>query len=152
MTATTEQRIQLIEDKMDIESLMARYARYVDNGWAGAIKDSAALADLFTEDGVWTSPAYGAFEGRQAIAENLGGVSPRLTVHQIFSPDVKIEGDEAIGTWRLIIAMTAPDGQALLGFGGYRLRLVRTAEGWRIRHLQSEPAFMAPYGQSWVKA
>ena len=49
-------------------------------------------------------------------------------------------------TARILLA-----SMARLGFGGYRLRLVRTAKGWRIQHLQSQSAFMTPYGQSWVK-
>lgn len=51
----------------DFEKLLARFTRAVEAG------DGAALAALFTPDGVYHDTFYGAFAGRAAIRDMLEG-------------------------------------------------------------------------------
>jgi ketosteroid isomerase-like protein len=151
LTEALEQRLRRLEDMLEIQNLQASYARYADRGWPGAQTDSEALANLFTEDGVWSSPKAGTYEGRQAIREGLGRGTMPFSLHLLLSPQITFEGDEASGTWRALFALTNADGQALWGGGGYEVSYRRTAAGWRIRRLRTESAFMTPYGESWAK-
>lgn len=50
---------------MRFDALLQRFAAAVETG------DGRALAALFTEDGVYDDVFYGAFEGREAIADML---------------------------------------------------------------------------------
>jgi len=150
MTDGLEQRVRRLEDLLEIQNLQALYARYADRGWPGAQTDSEALANLFAEDGVWSSPKVGTYEGRQAIREGLGRGTMPFSFHLLLSPHIDIQGDEATATWRALFALTNPDRQALWGGGGYDVRYRRTASGWRIQHLSTQSAFMTPYGQSWA--
>ena len=50
---------------MDLSALLAKFAAAVE------AHDGDALADCFTEDGVYDDYFYGAFAGRQAIADML---------------------------------------------------------------------------------
>ena len=59
MTATTSQTDQFT-------GLLARFARAVETG------DGAALADLFTPDGIYDDYFFGPQQGRDAIAAMLG--------------------------------------------------------------------------------
>lgn len=150
MTESLEQRLRRVEDILEIQNLQARYARCADRGWPGAGSDSEALADLFTEDGVWSSPRMGTYEGRQAIREGLGRGTMPFSLHLLLSPQIEVQGDEATGAWRALFALTNADGQALWGGGAYKVRYRRTASGWRIQHLRTQSAFMTPYGESWA--
>jgi len=151
MTQSLDERVRRLEDLLEIQNLQALYARYADRGWVGAQTDSEALANLFTENGVWSSPKVGTFEGRQAIREGLGRGTMPFSLHLLLSPQISVEGDEATGTWRALFALTSPDKTALWGGGGYEVRYRRTAAGWRIRELRTQSAFMTPYGESWAE-
>lgn len=151
MNQLLEQRVRRLEDLLEIQNLQALYARYADRGWPGAQTDSEALANLFTEDGAWSSPKVGTFEGRQAIREGLGRGTMPFSLHLLLSPQIAVDGDEATGTWRALFALTNPDKKALWGGGGYEVRYRRTASGWRIQDLRTQSAFMTPYGESWAE-
>ena len=56
---------------IDFEDLLARFTGAVEAG------DGAALADVFTPDGVYHDNFYGAFEGREAIRDMLEGLFHR---------------------------------------------------------------------------
>src|SRR6266850_2233727 len=55
-----ERRLQVLEDAEAIRNLKARYATLCDNQY-----DADGIANLFTKDAVWESPALGRFEGRR---------------------------------------------------------------------------------------
>ena len=150
MTGSLEQRLQRLEDIQEIQNLQALYARHTDSGWEGASGDRDALANLFTEDGVWTSPQIGTYEGRAAIREGLAQGRMIFAMHLLLSPVIEIQGDEATANWRALFALTTAQKQPLLGGGGYEVRYRRTPEGWRIEHLRTQAGFMSPYGQSWA--
>jgi ketosteroid isomerase-like protein len=58
-----------IEDRVEIQDLVARYTFHTD------VKDYAAVPPLFAEDGVWDESVLGApaAEGRAAIEQTFAG-------------------------------------------------------------------------------
>lgn len=86
-------------ERRELHELVERYAQAVD--WA----DGAAVADLFTEDGVletWTDPSTktstGEQRGRAAIAAAINGLSRYAgTHHAISSHSSTVDGAQATG-------------------------------------------------------
>ena len=62
-----ERRLQVLEDAEAIRNLKARYAALCDNQY-----DADGIANLFTKDAVWESPALGRFEGRRQSGVSFG--------------------------------------------------------------------------------
>jgi len=136
-------------DERACERLMIDYAWAVDSGRAGAI------AELFTDDGVWASGDGMRMEGRDAIAAAFArrqDVARRTSRHVITNQAVDLVGDdEATGRCYLVnYRHDAPGGVAVVPapadhpkfVGEYVLAYARTADGWRIRSLQVEMAFL----------
>lgn len=126
--------LQALSDRAEIADLMARYAHHGDRGFAAAGADSAALAALFTEDGVWQSGAQMRFVGRSAIAAGLGASPVDFVVHLFVNPLIELAGDTASAQWRAILLLDA-GGSARWGISHYRVDYRRTGEGWRIAEL-----------------
>ena len=61
-----ERRLQALEDIEAIRNLKARYAALCDDHY-----DADGIAELFSEDAIWESPALGRFEGREMIRQSF---------------------------------------------------------------------------------
>jgi ketosteroid isomerase-like protein len=129
------------------ERLVAQYCHFIDHG------EAARVAELFTEDGVWTSPDA-TMAGREAV---LAGFqrrqerAKRLSRHVCCNLLVEIQDeDHASGVVYLTLyrhdgepgPRIAPlDGPAVVG--EYRDAFTRTADGWRFARRDFVIAFMA---------
>jgi ketosteroid isomerase-like protein len=131
------------------ERLMVDYAWAVDSGRA------ADIAELFTEDGVWEAGGGVAMVGRDAIREGFArrqDVVRRTSRHVITNQAVDlVSADEATGRCYLVnFRHDGPDGVAVVPapadhpkyVGEYHLRYARTPQGWRLRSLRVELAFV----------
>ncbi len=155
MTKTLEERVRALEDREELIQLKARYVNINDGGWKGPThRDPGAIADMFTEDGVWDArPNAGYAEGREAIRavfENFAAF--KFIVHMPLAPIIEIDGDVATGNWHVLVASTMPDDSALWILGLYHEKYVRTESGWKIKHLRFEEIVTAPYDLGWSKA
>lgn len=124
-----------LEDRIDLTDLSHRYAAAVDD------RDGAAVAALFTEDGVLASPrpprqldpvdeAVG-HDGIVAALEQLAGVA--VTQHAVVGVVLTAEGaDAASGRVACIAHHVLPDRTHLVWHLTYRDRYRRTDTGWRI--------------------
>ena len=114
----------------EISRLTTRFALLNDTG------DWAAVAATFTEDGRFIRPAGGEpIEGRESIRASFESRPPRKSCHLITNIVVDIVStDEATSRCSMLL-YTAPAGEAVAAspalIGGFRDRLVRTADGWR---------------------
>ncbi|MFR9794773.1 nuclear transport factor 2 family protein [Streptomyces sp. MS06] len=133
-------RLVIVED---LRRLMASYVHLADHQrWE-------ELAQLFTPDGTFTprlvdgSPVR-VMRGRREIADSIRrSVGPDATVvHHLFSDVIDVHSrDSADGTWAMEDLIIRPEGTAdtprtMHGFGHYRPRFVRAADGWRIAELE----------------
>ncbi len=98
--------------------------------------DWAAVAATFTEDGRFVRPAGGdPISGREAIRASFASRPPRKSCHLITNIVVDVTSADAATARCSMLLYTAPAGEgtavppALIG--GFRDKLVRTAEGWR---------------------
>lgn len=125
-------------DRQEITDLITAYTRAVDQGrWED-------LRAIFTEDAVldYSSPGGPAGSLDEAIPfiRNLEGFSSWQ--HLIGQVSIELDGHEARATAYFFNPMTAPgpnDTVTVWLVGGYyHHRLVRTADGWRSRHMIDE--------------
>lgn len=116
----------------EITRLVTRYAMLNDDG------DYAAVAEMFTDDARFVRPSGGdPIVGRAAIRASYEGRPPRLSRHLITNIVIDFTSDEEAACRSTMVLYTAPAGTmpgvtatpALLG--GFRDRLVLTADGWR---------------------
>jgi uncharacterized protein (TIGR02246 family) len=153
MTKSLEERIKILEDQQEILKLKARYVNINDGGWKGPTHtDPQAVAELFTEDGVWdglpSSPYAAGREEIRKLFEAFGAVP--FVVHYVTNPVIEVDGDSATGHWHALVTITVPGDKALWTLGYYIDEYVRTAEGWKFKKLRFETAATAPYELGWA--
>lgn len=123
------------EDRLAIQELYARYNHAIDLG------DPKGWAATFTEDGVFSAPTTGTFEGAQALlefAERAQGVKARhWTNNLVLDGDGRSAADgdarSAAGSCYLLLLGVAQRPANVLASGIYRDELVCTPGGWRFR-------------------
>lgn len=144
-----ERRIRRLEDLEEIRKLKARYCAYCDDGY-----DADGLASIFAEDAVWDGGPLGRCEGREAIREFFREAPSRISfaIHHVTNPIIDVDGDTATGRWRIFQPCTIAAGnQALWLAGEYRDRYVRTADGWKFKHVEIELSFVSPFEDGWSR-
>lgn len=130
----------------ECERLVTAYCHYVDHG------EASRIADLFTEDGVWTSPEV-TMNGREEIRKAMAireSNTERMSRHVCNNLLIEIiDADHAEGTVYLTLyrhdgnpeRKTSPLPGAVM-VGEYRDRFIRTTEGWRIQHREIGVSFL----------
>ncbi len=133
--ARLQERLQVLEDKEGLRSLLHAYCLRPDNyGFEG-------YANTFTEDGSMEFEKWPKVVGREAITK-ASSVERRFQglQHTMTNLEFSITGpDTAIGTSYLWFAAT-PDvskPEIHYAFGGpYTFDFKRTSEGWRISRMR----------------
>src|SRR3954471_19603723 len=129
-------RIQALEDRAQINDLIIRYAEAVDN------RNFDALAACFTDDAEATFagvpvPGRGG-DAVVAFLNSLGGGGPRpatppRTSHLFMNVVVDLDGDEAdVRSSASVYSVRGEPEQVRIRGIGYRDRVARTQQGWRI--------------------
>ncbi len=149
MAGSVEQRLQVLEDIEAIRRLKAAYCAACDDD-----HNPDRVTALFAEDAVWEAhPGIGVCRGCGEIHAFMAamGASGRLrrTAHQVFNPEIDVDGDHASGRWRLLMLYTANEGPGgTLHYriiGRYDERYVRIDGQWRFAHLNCTVEESAPY-------
>ena len=134
-----------IEDWLAICELKARYCRLMDT------KQWDAWRELFAEDyelDVSEGTGLPVIKGREAALDRvLSSIRDAITVHQVHTPEIRIDGDAASGLWAMQDRVIFPNGTSLTGYGHYHDRFRRQDGQWRIAalkltrlHLEMVPA------------
>jgi uncharacterized protein (TIGR02246 family) len=116
-------------DWLAICNVKAAYCRLLDT------KDWDGWKQLFTEDCVMDTTGSGGeiTKGRDAfLASVRGSIEMAKTAHQVHSPEIRIDGDEARVIWAMQDRVVWEGERALTGYGHYTERYVRTSDGWKI--------------------
>jgi 3-phenylpropionate/cinnamic acid dioxygenase small subunit len=135
--------LQEVSDRIQIQDLLTRYTNAIDG------KDWKLLDTCFTPDAHVDYTATGGTKGsypevRKWLEMALAPFP--VTVHYISNSTVKLSGDEAGArtyVWNPM-GFQNPDGSLhWFTVGAYYVdKLVRTADGWRIRERVEEHGFM----------
>lgn len=141
--------LQQIADERACERLVTLYTHLVDFG------DAAAIADLFTADGVWRTDEF-SMDGQDEIRAGFGrrqGVARRQSRHVCTNVIITVDGEAATGLCYLVnYRHDSETGQAEKPapadvpkfVGEYHDTFVRTAAGWRFKDRYCDMAFVRP--------
>jgi 3-phenylpropionate/cinnamic acid dioxygenase small subunit len=128
--------LQALSDKIEIQELLARYARGVDS------KDWALWRTVFTPDAHLDYSSAGAAVGSSDevgdwLEHALAAVP--MTQHYVTNVEIDLDGDRAKVRAMFYNPMQLPgmDGLSFCG-GYYHHDVVRTADGWRSERLVEE--------------
>jgi ketosteroid isomerase-like protein len=150
---TLEERVQALEDALEIANLKATYVNGADGGWTfnPRSSDAEAIVPLFAQDGAWHSDSQGRAEGHAAIRKAWEKFSESMpfAFHTISNPIIRVDGDNATGEWHLFMRGTDAKGQEFWSAGIYQDEFVRTPDGWRVKQTHPRLVFLGPYNQSW---
>ncbi|MGH9035570.1 MAG: nuclear transport factor 2 family protein [Acidimicrobiia bacterium] len=130
MTITTshDERVAVLEAKVEISELVARYSRCLDG------RRTDEFLDLFAEDGVWDfGPTFGAAEGREQL-ERLFGVLLQVfpeTHHVAGNVVVEVDGETATAAVDAFATATDTNGRQHTTFASYEDRFVHAGGAWR---------------------
>lgn len=131
--------LQEVADKLEIQEQLARYARGVDT------RDWDLWKSVFTEDAVIDYSKSGVICGsRDEVADFLAQAFASMpwTTHHVSNIEIDLDGDRADVRAMFFNPMQIPGMAESSSTGGYyRHEFVRTAEGWRSRHLVEEPVW-----------
>ena len=125
-------RLRTLEDREAIRSLIASYGPLADSG------DSAGVAALWTEDGVYAIGGMGEARGRQAIAALIDGPVHRGLMaqgcaHLLGPVAIQLDGDRATALGHSVVFCRAGEAFEACRVSANRWDLARTDGGWRVQ-------------------
>jgi ketosteroid isomerase-like protein len=136
---------------MDADPVQAvvRFFRALDD------REYDALAGMLAPGGVWERQGA-ELRSRGDVMAAMAKRSPTLRIHHLLTNLFAVEHGEAeaeVTGYMLVVrhdSGTAPDGpsplQGIENIRTVRARMRRTAEGWRVQRLASDPAAFAVAG------
>jgi hypothetical protein len=131
---STEETTHAIADRLAVEDVIVRYFELVDSkGWD-------QMDEVFTEDTTASWVAGSVIEGWEAVAgamRHMSGSDEILTFHHVSSMTPHVEGDSATVSPRvqaMHVGLGPRDGLFYESLAVQPTLLVRTPEGWRIKH------------------
>jgi uncharacterized protein (TIGR02246 family) len=137
MTATIEERLRAVEDRLAIAQLVCGYGYAVDGC------NAEAVGSFYAEDGVYAVKGASTWEGRDAIAaitESPGhlGLVKAGCAHISTAPYIVLDGDRASATCHTMVASNREGGFYVARLSASRLELSRKPDGgWQIDHRQN---------------
>jgi uncharacterized protein (TIGR02246 family) len=122
-----------VEEKDAIRDVLSEYCFCLDGG------HYAAMAALFTPDGVWDT-AFGKGTGRDGIEalvrkmrEGRPAAERHRGVHLVTNIVIKLSGDSASVMSNWVVAQNSPAGPIVSAAGGYEDDMVKQDGTWRFR-------------------
>ena len=128
--------LHALHDKLEIQELLARYARSVDD------RDWVLYRSVFSDDAFIDYTSAGAIAGtREEVADFLEQAFTAIewSQHYITNIEIDLDGDAAHVRAMFYNPMQLPGmGDASFCGGFYHHDLVRTPDGWRSARLIEE--------------
>jgi uncharacterized protein (TIGR02246 family) len=125
-------RIQRLEDREEIRTLLVDYGRTLD------ARDFAAYSHLFAKDGEWVG-GFGSVRGPAAIQafmeKNIpAGGKPGSTYHLLTNFVIDVHGDTAAAWSRWAFVTSSADKKPVMAQGGhYDDTLIREDGHWKFK-------------------
>lgn len=153
MSQALELRLRQLESEHAVRTCMNRYMELCDALDARTPLDE--LAGLFSVDAVWEgkgakyAQSFGGYRGREAIRAMFATymVEPAhfaLNVHFLCSELIRVEGEEATGSWVMLQTSTFASGASHLNAARLTVKFREEEGAWRMAHFQTENLFSRP--------
>ncbi len=159
-----EDRVARLEAQDAVRKVKAAYMQGLDDRRRGRV------ADLFWDDAIWeslpdrTSPGMPASAGsrtmgRAAIAASFESAADAMsfTAHFLTNESVEVDGNRAVGSWKLLQACTAGgaaprDSDRAFWQAGVYTDDFECRDGvWKFSHLRLAMDFRTPFDEGWVR-
>ncbi|CUU54656.1 SnoaL-like domain-containing protein [Parafrankia irregularis] len=142
-------RLDRLESQDAIRKVKADYMQWCDD------KRGRDLADLWWPDGIWEGVgplAEGRWVGHEAIAAMFEASPKRLsfTVHYLTNESITVDGDHAVGRWKILEPATFGPDVAFWQGGRYENDFERRGGVWKMTHLRLWLDFRSTYETSWA--
>jgi hypothetical protein len=126
--------LDTLKDWMAICNAKGRYCRTLDT------KDWDGFREMFTEDcelDLSEGSPLPVLKGREvAMKQVLSSILTAKTAHQVHTPEITINGDEARAVWAMQDRVVWGPDKSLTGYGHYHERWVRQDGEWKIASLK----------------
>lgn len=153
MSRSLEARLHQLESEHAVRACMNRYMVLCDA--LDAHTPLEELAGLFTVDAIWEgkgakyAKSFGGYRGREAIRAMFAGYMSEpahfaLNVHFLCSELIRVEGDQANGSWVMLQTSTFASGASHLNAARLTVRFREEEGTWRMAHFQTENLFGRP--------
>lgn len=153
MHQSLEARLRQLESESAVRACMNRYMALCDALDARTPLDE--LVGLFTADAIWEGKGakyakhFGGYQGREAIRAMFACYMTEpayfaLNVHFLCSELIRVEGDEASGSWVMLQTSTFANGTSHLNAARLTVRFREEEGTWRMAHFQTENLFGRP--------
>jgi len=124
-------RVRELEDRLAIYQLIASYGPAVDSESAGAV------AELWSEDGVYDPDGVEPYVGSEAVGRLVGGSLHQDYLragcaHVLSLPVVRVDGDTAVAVNHSRVYLHDGDGWRLERVSANRWELSRGNGSWRV--------------------
>ncbi len=133
--AELEQRVQTLQDELEVHRVIVTYGLAVDIG------DADRTANVYTEDTVFEVDGRSDMAGRKGVREMVLGSGHQSLLpncaHTIGPAVVKVDGDQAYATGYSRIYHRQGDDYNLFRVSMNRWRLERRDGRWQIAHRQA---------------
>lgn len=132
-----DRRITALEDRLAIYELVAAYGPAADAGQADAV------ADIWTDDGVYEIPGFEIDAGRIGVRDLICSdfhqeLIARGAAHVLSMPTVQLEDDHAVATGYAQVIVADGDGFRVYRTVATRWEFRREAHGWRCSHRSNQ--------------
>jgi ketosteroid isomerase-like protein len=125
-----EQRLQTVEDELEITRTVVEYGLAVDSG------EAEATGELYTEDAVFDVDGTNVMRGRAAVEAMVLGPGHQSLLpkcaHTIGPVVVEVDGDSARATGYTRIYVATDDSFEMFRIGCNQWELERSGTGWQI--------------------
>lgn len=160
--AALRRRLDAVESVLAIQAMKARYGDLTDARAAkgvpvpGDVRAALgrAIADLFTEDGVWDGgPTLGVARGRPAIAERLATSTLDFARHLFVKPRIEVDagGDRASGRWDLVVPCRVAGGASYWMVGEEEDEYRRVEGRWLHASMRLTTIVFNPVDRPWER-
>jgi ketosteroid isomerase-like protein len=130
--ASVEQRLQAVEDRLEIYNVISAYGPAVDGC------NLEAMGNVYAEHGVYDVRDFRYMDGLSEIRDMMNGkghlfLTGNGAAHVGTLPHVELDGDRAIATnYSIILGRDGEGEPKLLRLNISRIYLSRGSQGWRI--------------------
>jgi hypothetical protein len=130
-----EQRIRRVEDILEIQQLMSRYACMANQGWNGEVINPDQMPNIFAVDVEWQAKEMNLhLAGIQQVTETFVRTTKdiQFAMHALLNPNIEVSGDRATGKFLMWVAARTQE-EPRHAYMSLDLAFTRTPNGWRIQ-------------------
>lgn len=129
-TRSANETLHTLQAWMELTNAKARYCHLLDT------KDWTGFGDLMTDDielDLSGTSDLGMIRGREeAVARIRSSVETAQTAHHVHTPEITLNGDEALVVWAMQDRLIWSNGKTLTGYGHYNERWVKQNGEWKL--------------------